>query len=148
MTVEASAGNTRASFWSARLEDASTSAAVPPHGAVMTVGTEVQMAATDSGGEKVRVAVLGTGIMGSAMARNLVSAGLRTTVWDRSPTATAPPSRAGALVTASSAEAVQDAPVGITMLPPAAGVHSAIFAGGGVEALAEGAVWAQTGTVG
>src|SRR5260370_23500769 len=89
MTVEASAGNTRASFWSARLEDASTSAAVPPHGAVMTVGTEVQMAATDSGGENVRVAVLGTGIMGSARARNLVSAGLRTTVWDRSPTATA-----------------------------------------------------------
>jgi 3-hydroxyisobutyrate dehydrogenase len=37
--------------------------------------------ATDSRGENVRVAVLGTGIMGSAMARNLVSAGLRTTVW-------------------------------------------------------------------
>ena len=35
------------------------------------------MAATDSRGENVRVAVLGTGIMGSAMARNLVSAGLR-----------------------------------------------------------------------
>ena len=40
--------------------------------------------ATETPGEKVRVAVLGTGIMGSAMARNLVSAGLRTTVWDRS----------------------------------------------------------------
>jgi 3-hydroxyisobutyrate dehydrogenase-like beta-hydroxyacid dehydrogenase len=40
------------------------------------------MAATDSRGENVRVAVLGTGIMGSAMARNLASAGLRTTVWD------------------------------------------------------------------
>jgi 3-hydroxyisobutyrate dehydrogenase len=48
------------------------------------------MAATDSAGENVRVAVLGTGIMGSAMARNLVSAGLPTTVWDRSPAATAP----------------------------------------------------------
>ena len=48
------------------------------------------MVATDSRGEDVRVAVLGTGIMGSAMARNLVSAGLRTAVWDRSPTATAP----------------------------------------------------------
>ena len=55
------------------------------------------MAATDSRGEDVRVAVLGTGIMGSAMARNLVSAGLRTTVWDRSPTATATLSDAGAL---------------------------------------------------
>ena len=48
------------------------------------------MAATDGRGENVRVAVLGTGIMGAAMARNLVSAGLRTTVWDRSPAATAP----------------------------------------------------------
>ena len=53
--------------------------------------------ATDSRGENVRVAVLGTGIMGSAMARNLVSAGLRTTVWDRSPTATVLLSEAGAL---------------------------------------------------
>jgi hypothetical protein len=34
------------------------------------------------------VAVLGTGIMGSAMARNLVAAGLGTTVWDRSREAT------------------------------------------------------------
>ena len=41
------------------------------------------------------VTVLGTGIMGSAMARNLVAAGLRTTVWDRSPEATAPLAAAG-----------------------------------------------------
>ena len=37
------------------------------------------MAARDGRGEDVRVAVLESGIMGSAMARNLVSAGLRTT---------------------------------------------------------------------
>jgi 3-hydroxyisobutyrate dehydrogenase-like beta-hydroxyacid dehydrogenase len=36
----------------------------------------------------VRVAVLGTGIMGSAMAR-LVSAGLRTTIWIVHPRLTA-----------------------------------------------------------
>jgi 3-hydroxyisobutyrate dehydrogenase len=95
----------------------------------------------------MRVAVLGTGIMGSAMARNLVSAGLRTTVWDRSPAATAPLSDAGALVTASPAEAVQDARVVITMLPTADVVDSVIFAGV-AEALAEGAVWAQMGTIG
>ena len=106
------------------------------------------MAATDSRGENARVAVLGTGIMGSAMARNLVSAGLRTTVWDRSPTATAPLSDAGALVAASPAEAVQDAHVVITMLPTAEVVNSVIFAGGVVGALAEGAVWAQMGTIG
>jgi 3-hydroxyisobutyrate dehydrogenase len=89
------------------------------------------MAVTDGRGENARVAVLGTGIMGSAMARNLVSAGLRTAVWDRSP-----------------AEAVQDAHVVITMLPAADVVNSVIFAGGVAGALAEGAVWAQMGTIG
>ena len=83
--------------------------------------------ATETPGENVPVAVLGTGIMGSAMARNLVSAGLRTTVWDRSPPATAPLSDAGALVAASPAEAVHDAQVVITMLPTAAVVTSVIF---------------------
>ena len=106
------------------------------------------MADTDGRGESVRVAVLGTGIMGSAMTRNLVSAGLRTTIWDRSPAATAPLADAGALVTASPAEAVRDAGVIITMLPTAGVVNSVIFAGGVVEALAEGAVWAQMGTIG
>src|ERR1039457_6498829 len=106
------------------------------------------MAATDSRGENVLVAVLGTGIMGSAMARNLVSAGLRTTVWDRSPTATAPLSGAGALVTASPAEAVQNAHVVITMLPTGDVVNSVIFADGAAQALADGAVWAQMGTIG
>ena len=43
-----------------------------------------------------RVAVLGTGIMGSAMARNLLRAGLAVTVWDRSPEATAGLEREGA----------------------------------------------------
>jgi 3-hydroxyisobutyrate dehydrogenase len=106
------------------------------------------MAAVGSRGEDVRVAVLGTGIMGSAMARNLVSAGLRTTVWDRSPAATAPLSAAGALVSASPADAVRDAHVVITMLPTAEVVVSVMFAGGVVEALAQGAVWAQMGTIG
>ena len=106
------------------------------------------MAATDSAGENVRVAVLGTGIMGSAMARNLVSAGLPTTVWDRSPAATAPLARAGARVAASPAEAVQEAHVVITMLPTADVVNSVIFDNGVAEALAEGAAWAQMGTIG
>ena len=106
------------------------------------------MAAADGRGENVRVAVLGTGIMGSAMARNLVSAGLRTAVWDRSPTATAPLSGAGALAAASAAEAVRDAHVVITMLPTADVTNSVIFAGGVAQALADGAVWAQMGTIG
>jgi 3-hydroxyisobutyrate dehydrogenase len=104
--------------------------------------------ATETPGEKVRVAVLGTGIMGSAMARNLVSAGLRTTIWDRSSTATAPLADAGALVASSPAEAVRDAQVVITMLPTADVVTSVIFDSGVAEALPAGAVWAQMGTIG
>jgi 3-hydroxyisobutyrate dehydrogenase len=104
--------------------------------------------ATETPGEDVRVAVLGTGIMGSAMARNLAAAGLRTTVWDRSPAATAPLSDAGALVAASPAEAVHDAQVVITMLPTADVVTSVIFDSGVAGALPAGAAWAQMGTIG
>jgi 3-hydroxyisobutyrate dehydrogenase len=94
------------------------------------------------------VAVLGTGIMGSAMARNLAGAGLGTTVWDRSPSATAPLSEAGVRVAASPAEAVDDARVVITMLPTAGVVESVIFGAGVAEAFRQGAVWAQMGTIG
>ena len=104
--------------------------------------------AAETAGEDVRVAVLGIGIMGSAMARNLVSAGLRTTIWDRSPTATAPLADAGALVAASPVEAVRDAQVVITMLPTADVVTSVIFDDGVAGALPEGAAWAQMGTIG
>ena len=106
------------------------------------------MARTEGRGGKVSAAVLGTGIMGSAMARNLVAAGLRTTVWDRSRSTTAPLSEAGALVAASPEDAVKDAPVVITMLPTADVVSSVVFDGGVAAAFAEGAVWAQMGTIG
>ncbi len=94
------------------------------------------------------VAVLGTGIMGSAMARNLVAAGLRTTVWDRSPQASGALAEAGAVVAASAAEAVAGAEVVITMLPTAAVVQSVMLADGVAQRLPDGAVWAQMGTIG
>ena len=94
------------------------------------------------------VAVLGTGIMGSAMARNLITAGLRTTVWDRSASATAPLADGGARVAASPLEAVADSRVVVTMLPTADAVESVMFTGGVAEALADSAVWVQMGTIG
>jgi 3-hydroxyisobutyrate dehydrogenase len=93
------------------------------------------------------VAVLGTGIMGSAMARNLVAAGLRTTVWDRSPAATAPLAAGGAPAAASPEDAIRDASVVITMLPDADAVDSVMTADA-LSAFARGAVWAQMGTIG
>ena len=42
------------------------------------------MAGANGSDARPVVAVIGAGIMGSAMARNLVAAGLTTRVWDRS----------------------------------------------------------------
>jgi len=106
------------------------------------------MADVGSGGKDMRVAVIGTGIMGAAMASNLIAAGLPTTVWDRSPDATAPLADAGARVAASARDAAGDAEVVITMLPTADVVTSVMFGGGVAGALADGAVWAQMGTIG
>lgn len=106
------------------------------------------MAMTDDRREMTRAAVVGTGIMGSAMARNLLAAGLPTTVWDRSAEATTPLAEAGAQVAASAPEAVRDARVVITMLPTPDVVHDVIFDGGVAGEFAEGAAWAQMGTIG
>jgi 3-hydroxyisobutyrate dehydrogenase len=110
-------------------------------------GTHIPSQSTATGADSA-VAVLGTGIMGSAMARNLIAAGMRTTVWDLSEQTTAPLAAAGALVAASPQEAVCDARVVITMLPTAEAVESVVFDGGVAKAFARGAVWAQMGTIG
>jgi 3-hydroxyisobutyrate dehydrogenase len=94
------------------------------------------------------VAVLGAGIMGAAMARNLAAAGLTTRVWDRDTSATDPLADAGAVVAASARDAVRDAGVVLTMLPTAAAVESVIFDGRLAEEFADGSVWAQMGTIG
>ncbi|HEY6495009.1 MAG TPA: NAD(P)-dependent oxidoreductase [Trebonia sp.] len=104
------------------------------------------MPETDDRGTVTRVAVLGTGIMGSAMARNLLAAGLPTTVWDR---AGAPGlAEAGAVVAPSAVAAVGDADVVVTMLPTPDAVNSVVFDGGVADAFRRGAVWAQMGTIG
>ncbi len=97
---------------------------------------------------RAAVAVIGAGIMGSAMTRNLVAAGVHTRVWDGSAAATGPLGAAGAVVAASAREAVRDAEVVITMLPTAGAVESVIFDGGVAGAFADGCVWAQMGTIG
>ncbi len=94
------------------------------------------------------VAVLGTGIMGSAMARRLAKAGWRTAAWDRSRSATAALANDGVGPAGSPEDSIRDARVVITMLPTADDVTSVIFADGVVQSFARGAVWAQMGTIG
>ena len=106
------------------------------------------MAGMDDRAARTAVAVIGAGIMGSAMGRNLAAAGLATRVWDRSASATRPLAEAGAVAAPSAQDAVRDAGVVITMLPTADAVESVIFDGGVAGAFADGCVWAQMGTIG
>jgi 3-hydroxyisobutyrate dehydrogenase len=106
------------------------------------------MVSTNSSDAGATVAVIGAGIMGSAMTRNLVAAGVDTRVWDRSAAVTGQLGDAGAAVAASAQAAVRDADVVITMLPTADAVESVIFDGGVAGAFADGCVWAQMGTIG
>ncbi len=69
-----------------------------------------------AGSENV-VAVLGTGIMGAAMARNLLGAGMEVRVWNRSREKAEPLADSGATVAGSPKEAVDGAGFVVTMLP-------------------------------
>lgn len=89
----------------------------------------------------MRVAVLGTGIMGAPMARNLASAGHEVRAWNRS---AAKAEGLGATACASPSEAVEGAEVVITMLADGPTVASVMD---GVT-LPDGAVWWQASTIG
>ena len=93
------------------------------------------------------VAVLGTGIMGAAMARNLLSAGMEVRVWNRSREKAEPLAQEGAEVADNPADAAKGATFILTMLSDADAVEDAV--GGDVlSALAEDGVWLQMSTVG
>ncbi|MFC5829205.1 NAD(P)-dependent oxidoreductase [Nonomuraea insulae] len=92
------------------------------------------------------VAVLGTGLMGAPMARNLLTAGLRVRVWNRTRDKALPLEADGAVVASSPAEAVEGADVIVTMLSDGDAVHDAVSAA--APGLRAGQVWAQMSTVG
>jgi 3-hydroxyisobutyrate dehydrogenase len=97
--------------------------------------------------ENAAVAVLGTGIMGAAMARNLLAAGTEVCVWNRTREKADPLARDGAAVAASPAEATEGAEFMVTMLSDTAAVEDAVGEGA-LSALGEGGVWLQTSTLG
>jgi len=93
-----------------------------------------------------RVAVLGTGIMGAPMARNLLKAGFRVGVWNRTPEKARVLATEGADLAETPADAVREAAFVITMLTDAAAVLAVM--GQAAESVPDGAVWLQTGMVG
>jgi 3-hydroxyisobutyrate dehydrogenase len=94
------------------------------------------------------VSVLGIGTMGGAMARNLLRAGLRTDVWDRTPEKAARLTPEGARAHAAPAQAAASADVVITMLPDGPAVTAVVIEQGTLQALKPQAVWAQMSTIG
>jgi 3-hydroxyisobutyrate dehydrogenase len=95
------------------------------------------------------IAILGTGIMGAAMTRNLLAAGFEVRAWNRSREKAEPLADDGATVADSPAEAVEGAGFVLTLLADADAVAEA--AGGNYGALSvlpDDGVWLQTSTVG
>jgi 3-hydroxyisobutyrate dehydrogenase-like beta-hydroxyacid dehydrogenase len=94
----------------------------------------------------MRVAIIGTGKMGSAMARRLKTAGHELTLWNRTR------ERAEALgvgrVASTPAEAAQEADVVISMLTDADAVRAAYFGDGGAAQGARGQVFVDMSTAG
>jgi 3-hydroxyisobutyrate dehydrogenase len=90
------------------------------------------------------VALLGTGTMGTAMARSMRRAGLPVRAWNRTPDKAEPLRDVGVVVTDSPAEAAQGADIVMTMLFDIAAVVAAIRQ----AAPTPGTLWLQTSTVG
>ena len=95
-----------------------------------------------------RIAIIGTGTLGAAMARRLLAAGATVDVWNRSPEPTRALAEHGARVHANARDAVTGATVVLTLLPTGDVVRGVMVEGGVVGAMKPGAVWAQMGTIG
>ncbi|MFB0614401.1 NAD(P)-dependent oxidoreductase [Streptomyces sp. AGS-58] len=95
---------------------------------------------------KLTVSVLGTGIMGAAMARNLVRAGHTVRAWNRTRAKAEPLAADGAHVAGTPAEAVEGADAVLTMLYDGRAVLDVLREA--APALRPGTLWAQSTTAG
>lgn len=97
----------------------------------------------------MRVALLGTGIMGSAMARNVAAAGHDVVVWNRTRERAEALADAGIEVAATPAAAVTGADLLVTMLFDVAATEEVVGGPDGALAAPDApAVWVQSATVG
>jgi 3-hydroxyisobutyrate dehydrogenase len=98
------------------------------------------------GSEVKSVAVLGTGIMGAGIARNLAEAGLDVAAWNRTKEKADPLAEHGVSVEADAGDAVRGRDAVITMLSDADAVTA--VAEETIAGFADGAIWMQASTVG
>ena len=94
------------------------------------------------------VAVLGTGIMGAPMARNLVRAGHDVRVWNRTVGKAESLAEDGVTVARTAQEAVAGVEFVITMLTDAQAVEQVMVEDGALDALPDGSLWIQSSTIG
>jgi 3-hydroxyisobutyrate dehydrogenase len=98
--------------------------------------------------KRPRIAVIGLGTMGSAMARSLLRAGLRVGVWDRTAATADRLTGDGATAHPGPDVAAANADVVITMLADGPAVTSVAVGQGMLKALRPRAIWSQMGTIG
>jgi 3-hydroxyisobutyrate dehydrogenase len=94
------------------------------------------------------VAVLGLGIMGSALAQNAARAGLNTTGWDRKAEHISMLGSDRLHIAQTVQEAVRDADVVVTMVSDADAVLSIMQERGAFAAMKAAAAWVQMSTIG
>jgi 2-hydroxy-3-oxopropionate reductase len=95
-----------------------------------------------------RVGFVGLGIMGKPMATNLMDAGYKLTVHNRSPEKALELGEAGATVAKSPKEVAQNADIIITMLPDSPQVSEVVAGEGGVlEGITEGSLVIDMSTI-
>jgi 3-hydroxyisobutyrate dehydrogenase len=95
-----------------------------------------------------RIAVLGTGIMGGPMARNLVRSGHEVTVWNRTIEKAEALEEEGARVAPTPADAVREAELVLTMLADARAVEGTMIESGALDEMTQDALWIQSSTIG
>ena len=97
----------------------------------------------------MKAAVLGTGIMGTAIARNLLRAGLDVTVWNRTREKAEALAGDGAEVADTPAGAAEGSDIVLTMLTDWDAVEAAMSGpDGALEAMSGNAIWVQMSTIG
>jgi 3-hydroxyisobutyrate dehydrogenase len=97
-------------------------------------------------GPPLTVAVLGTGVMGGPMARNIAGAGMTVRAWNRTIERAREIEGDGVIVAERPEDAVEGADVALTMLADASATLEVAEAM--LPALGPDAVWCQTGTIG
>lgn len=97
--------------------------------------------------DNITIAVLGTGIMGAAMARNLLATGMEVRAWNRSREKSEQLADNGAVVVDGPTEATGGADFVLTMLSDA-DVIEEVVGDGALSKLADGGIWLQMSTVG